>query len=74
MASVSIHEAKTKLSALISELEKSGEPISISRYGRVVAELVPPSRKDRLRVQKELSDITVSCDLTEATTDEWNDA
>ena len=74
MTSVSIHEAKTRLSALISEVEKSGEPISISRYGKVVAELAPPSAADRTRVSNELAEITVSCDLTEETGSEWENA
>ena len=73
MTSVSIHEAKTKLSALISEIERSGESISISRYGKVVARLVPVKPKDRLLLSKGLSNIEVGCDLTEETGGEWND-
>lgn len=40
MRRVNIHEAKTQLSRLISDVEK-GEEIVIARYGEPVARLVP---------------------------------
>ncbi|MGX9144078.1 type II toxin-antitoxin system Phd/YefM family antitoxin [Mesorhizobium sp. 128a] len=43
---VSITEARAKLSELVSRA-KAGEEIVITRRGRVVARLLPPSGKDR---------------------------
>lgn len=43
MKSIGLYEAKTKLSALVAELEESGEMIQLTRHGKVVAELCPPS-------------------------------
>ncbi|MGF1657434.1 MAG: type II toxin-antitoxin system Phd/YefM family antitoxin [Verrucomicrobiales bacterium] len=37
--SVNIYEAKTRLSAIIANIEKTGEPVLICRNGRPVAEL-----------------------------------
>ena len=45
MKNVGLYEAKTNLSALIAELEATGDPIALTRHGVVVAELIPPSRK-----------------------------
>ena len=39
MKKVSIREAKTKLSALIVQVERLGDKVTICRYGRPVAEL-----------------------------------
>ncbi|MEX0657583.1 MAG: type II toxin-antitoxin system prevent-host-death family antitoxin [Egibacteraceae bacterium] len=56
--SVGVHEAKTNLSGLL-RLVSSGEEITITRRGQVVARLVPPRvggrpemgfDRDRLRV------------------------
>ena len=73
MAQVSIHEAKAKLSALIAQVERLGEKVTICRYGRPVAELVPVRHGSRTRVDPELSQVTVKGDLTEPTEDEWED-
>ncbi len=72
MASVSIHEAKTHLSALISRIERLGEKIIISKHGRAVAELGPISPKSRLKVSKKLKDIKIKEDPTLPTHEEWD--
>jgi antitoxin (DNA-binding transcriptional repressor) of toxin-antitoxin stability system len=41
MKEVGLYDAKTKLSALVAELESGGEPIALTRHGKVVAELHP---------------------------------
>jgi len=41
MSTASLFEAKTHLSALIAQLEKTGEPVTITRHGKPVARLVP---------------------------------
>ena len=71
MTQVSIHEAKTKLSALIAQEERLGEKVIICRYGRPVAELVPIQRGRRTCCDPELSKIVIKGDLTEPTEAEW---
>ncbi len=41
MTEASLFEAKTKLSALVSQVEREGTEIVITRHGRPVARLVP---------------------------------
>lgn len=43
MKQVGLYEAKSKLSALVSALIESGDPISLTKHGRVVAEIRLPS-------------------------------
>jgi prevent-host-death family protein len=73
MEQVSIHEAKAKLSALIAQVERLGDKITICRYGRPVAELAPVKHGSRTQVDPELAKVVVKGDLTQATTDEWED-
>ena len=48
MKEVGLYEAKTRFSALIKELEADGEPIALTRHGKVVAELRLPKKKKRV--------------------------
>jgi prevent-host-death family protein len=41
MSTASLFDAKTHLSALIAELERTREPVTITRHGKPVARLVP---------------------------------
>ncbi|MGA1825743.1 MAG: type II toxin-antitoxin system Phd/YefM family antitoxin [bacterium] len=41
MISVNTHEAKTRLSELLSKVEKQGERVIICRNGKPVAEVIP---------------------------------
>ncbi|MES2996924.1 MAG: type II toxin-antitoxin system Phd/YefM family antitoxin [Verrucomicrobiota bacterium] len=41
MKMVGLYDAKSKLSALIAELETGKKPIAITRHGRIVAEIHP---------------------------------
>jgi prevent-host-death family protein len=55
---VGVLEAKTNLSALLAEVESTGEAIAITRHGRRVARLTPESRlfggeTSRRRLSKE---------------------
>jgi antitoxin (DNA-binding transcriptional repressor) of toxin-antitoxin stability system len=43
MKQVGLYEAKSKLSALVSLLIESGDPVSLTKHGRVVAEIRLPS-------------------------------
>ncbi|MFP4393269.1 MAG: type II toxin-antitoxin system Phd/YefM family antitoxin [Desulfohalobiaceae bacterium] len=48
MKIVNTHEAKTKLSALLPEIEKEGQQIRICRHGKPIADLLPCKHRDRL--------------------------
>lgn len=41
MKTIGLYEAKTNLSALIAEMETTGEPVFLTRHGRIIAELRP---------------------------------
>ena len=49
MASYSVAEAKDRLSALLAAVEP-GEQVTITRYGKPVAELRPVAAKERRRM------------------------
>jgi len=71
MIKVNIHEAKTRLSALLAEIEENGEPVIICRYNVPVAELVPIRKKTRTAVSPELSGIEFVDPPEAPTTAEW---
>jgi prevent-host-death family protein len=48
MIAVNVHEAKTHLSKLLSQVI-AGEEVTISRYGRPTARLVPCSTEQKMR-------------------------
>ena len=72
MKIVNIHEAKTKLSALLAEVEATGETVLIYRHGKPVAELVPHRKRSRLEPHPVMSKIRINYDPIEPLTeDEW---
>ncbi len=72
MKMVNIHEAKTQLSALLAEVEKTGERVLICRYGKPVADLVPHRKRNRLEPHPMMSQIRINYDPTEPLgEDEW---
>ena len=71
MKALNVHEAKTKLSAVLAEVEK-GEKFLICRNGKPIAELIPYEKGDRLTVDPLLSQVKINTDLTKPLTeDEW---
>ena len=74
MKAINIHEAKTRLSALLAKVEKDGESFLICRYGRPVGELRPAARhagRDPLLIHPELAG-SILYDPTEpADENEW---
>ena len=44
MKEVGLYEAKKKISSLVQEVQESGNSIALTRHGKVVAELRPPSK------------------------------
>lgn len=43
MKEIGLYQAKTQFSALVALIEESGEIIALTRHGKVVAELHPPT-------------------------------
>jgi len=75
MNSVSVHQAKTHLSSLLAQVEREGTPVTISRYGKAVAEIVPVKPKTRRsKVDPRLGKIVIKEDPTTPTLEEWKDA
>ena len=56
MINVNIHEAKTRLSALVRAVEERGETVILQRHGKPVAEIHPyGSRGDAGGVARDLA-------------------
>jgi antitoxin (DNA-binding transcriptional repressor) of toxin-antitoxin stability system len=71
---LNIHEAKTKLSAVLMQIEKTGEHFVICRNGTPIAEIGPLKKRQgsRLGVHAMLSDMQINYDPTEdLTEEEW---
>ena len=72
MKLVSVHEAKSQLSALLAEVERTGDEIVICRHRKPVASLVPFRKRSRLEPHPLAKDVVVRYDPTEPlTADEW---
>ena len=74
MGTISIHEAKAKLSGLVARVEKGEKRILLSRYGKPVAQIVPYQPRRRTKPDSELSKIRYQGDLTAPTEGEWERA
>ncbi len=75
MTTVNIHEAKTHLSALLAEIELSGETVVICRKGKPIADLSPHAIPSRLNMHPTMSRIELRYEPTEdLTPDEWPEA
>ncbi|OQW96323.1 MAG: prevent-host-death protein [Verrucomicrobia bacterium A1] len=75
MKTLNVHEAKTHLSAVLAEIEKSGEAVRICRSGRPVADLVPHRVVDRLRPHPVMRKIRIGYDpLAPMSAEEWPEA
>ncbi|WP_321413302.1 hypothetical protein [uncultured Desulfobacter sp.] len=71
---LNIHEAKTRLSAVLCEIEKTGDRFVICRNGTPIAEIGPLKKRpqSRLDVHPILSGIQIDYDPTESLSeDEW---
>jgi len=49
MKEVGLYEAKTKISSLVQQVQASGQSIALTKHGKVVAQLCPPSRTSPTR-------------------------
>ena len=74
METINIHEAKTRLSALLREVEEKGKTFLICRNGKPVADLVPHKKRKRTLPHPVVSDIVINYDPTEdLSADEWGE-
>jgi prevent-host-death family protein len=72
MKIVNIHEAKTKLSALLAEMEETGEKVLICRHGKPIADLVPHHKRSRLEPHPVMGKIRINYNPIEPLAeDEW---
>lgn len=72
MTTVNIHEAKTKLSSLLSLVESKNEHIMICRAGQPIAEIIPYKKKKRSSVKSSLKPLKINGDLTAPSSGNWN--
>jgi len=73
MVTVNMHEAKTRLSSLIANVEKKHEIIILCRKGKPVAEIIPLRKKRSkffLKPHPILSGIKINYDPTEPLSNE----
>jgi len=70
MKKLNVHEAKTRLSAVLAEVEQRGETFLICRNGIPIADLVPHARANRLPPHPIFRRIRVRYDPTEPLTEE----
>ncbi len=74
MEKLNVHEAKTKLSAVLMEIEKTGKTFLICRNGKPVAEMIPYKRPSRLAYHPTLSKIGIAYDPVEGLSEqEWGE-
>lgn len=72
MKVVNVHDAKTRLSSLLAEIEKRGTRIVICRNGEPVADLVPHRRDVSMAPDKKLGAIDIKYDpIEEASESDW---
>lgn len=75
MLTVNMHEAKTKLSTLVADVEKNNETVVLCRNGKPVAEIVPYKKKGLkfpLKPHPVLGKMKINYDPTEPLSeDEW---
>ncbi len=74
MQELNVHEAKTKLSSLLMEVEQKGASFLICRNGKPIAELIPHKKRSRLDYHPVLSKIAIDYDpVEELSRDEWGE-
>jgi antitoxin (DNA-binding transcriptional repressor) of toxin-antitoxin stability system len=73
MITVSLNEAKTHLSSLISGVEHRGEKVMILKHGVAVAEIIPVTNKKRTSLHSDIKNIDIRFDPLKPTEGEWSD-
>ena len=72
-ATLSVHEAKTNFSSVLAAVERDATTLTIMRYGRPIARIVPIRRKGRsLKPMPGVAGkIKVKCDLFADSSEDW---
>ena len=72
-ATLSVNEAKTHFSSLLTEVEKNLVVFTVMRYGRPVARIVPfaPPRRKFKPISGVAGKIKVKCNLFDDSSSEW---
>lgn len=65
MKTVNVHDAKTRFSALLAEVERGGMRIVICRNGQPVADLVPHRHEVSMAPDRKLGAISINYDPIE---------
>ncbi|MEE9180699.1 MAG: type II toxin-antitoxin system Phd/YefM family antitoxin [Vicinamibacteria bacterium] len=66
MKQINASDFKAKCLAILDEVERTGEPITILKRGRPVAELIPPVPKTKAYAQSELlGSVVIKADVVE---------
>ena len=74
MQKLNVHEAKTKLSAVLIDVEQKGKTFLICRNGKPVAELSPYKKRSRLAYHPFLRKIKINYNPVEDLSDEeWGE-
>ncbi|MCG8570855.1 MAG: type II toxin-antitoxin system Phd/YefM family antitoxin [Spirochaetes bacterium] len=74
MKTINIHEAKTTLSKVLSEIEKNNEVYVICKNGKPIADLVPHVSRSRTQSHSIMSDIAINYNPTEPLDEnEWGE-
>lgn len=72
MKTVNVHDAKTRLSSLLAEIERGGKGIVICRNGKPVADLVPHRGDVSMAPDRKLGAIKIKYDPIEEVDDaDW---
>jgi prevent-host-death family protein len=72
MTTVNMHEAKTRFSKLVAQVE-AGEEVLIARDGKVVAKLVRAESKSRAKFGFAKGSLKVIGDINDPMPDDWLD-
>lgn len=65
MKTVNVHDAKTRFSTLLAEVEQRGKRIVICRNGKPIADLVPHRGEVSMAPDRKLGAIRIAYDPTE---------
>jgi prevent-host-death family protein len=67
MKTLPLAEAKAHLSGLLDELERSSEPVTITRHGRPAAVILPPEEVESINLTMEwLADPANAAEMAES--------
>ncbi len=68
---MTVNEAKSNFSGLLSFVHNDGSTVTILRYGHPIAQIVPFRKKRRLDKDPLLSRVEIKGDLFEDESSEW---